>query len=311
VTSLGLADTLVHGGLLLVLPLFMQGVINKVKAAFAGRTGGPVLQPFFDVVKLLRKGATYSTTTTWVFRAGPIVALATALCAGLLVPLHASRAPFAFEGDVVAFAGLLGLGRFLTMSAALDTGSAFEGMGASREGAFSALTEPALYLVLAILCLPAGSASFSEAWSALPRGGWLLAHPELLVAALVLLAVLLAENSRIPVDDPTTHLELTMVHEVMVLDHGGPDFGLVLYGSAVKLLVLSSVLVHLLVPSPFRGGLPGALLFVAGALGVAVLIGFIESVLARLRLNRVPQLLIGAGVLAAVGLLVALVGRTP
>jgi formate hydrogenlyase subunit 4 len=301
-------EMLAHLALLLALPPLLLGVIQKAKALFAGRKGAPLLQPYFDLWKLLRKGMITSRTTTWVFHAGPIVVLATALTAGLLVPLQTARAPLGFEGDVIAFAYLFGLGRFFTMAAALDTGSSFEGMGASREAAFSALAEPALFLALAIVCIPAGGPSFAEAWRALPWSQRFSAHPELLAAALVILAVLLTENSRIPVDDPNTHLELTMIHEVMVLDHGGPDLAFLLYGSAVKLLVLGNLLVHLLLPIPLEGGSVGAVIFAAGALGVAVLVGLIESVMARLRLVLVPQFLIGASVLGAMGLLVALAG---
>jgi formate hydrogenlyase subunit 4 len=301
-------ETLLHLVLLTVLPPFLPGIIQKTKAGFSGRKGGPLLQLYFDLGKLLRKGAVYSQTTTWVFRAGPIVALAAALSAGCLVPLHAIRAPLSFEGDVILFAYLLGLGRFFIMAAALDTGSSFEGMGASREAAFAALSEPALFLVLAIVCVPAGSASFAEAWRSLPWGEWLSMHPELFTAMLSLFAVLLSENSRLPVDDPNTHLELTMIHEVMVLDHSGPDFAFVLYGSAVKLLLFSSLLVHLILPIPPEGGWSGLTFFVMGTVGIGVIVGLIESLMARLRLSRVPQFLVGASVLGAVGLLVAIVG---
>jgi formate hydrogenlyase subunit 4 len=301
-------EIFLHLVLLLLLPLFVLGVIQKAKAIFAGRTGAPLLQPYWEVGKLLRKGAVYSRTTTWVFRAGPLMSLTTALAAGLLVPLHSASAPLGFEGDVILLAYVLGLGRFFTMAAALDTGSSFEGMGASREAAFSALAEPALFLALAIVCVPAGSASFTEAWHLLPSATQLSTHPAILAAALALFAVLLTESSRIPVDDPATHLELTMIHEVMVLDHGGPDLAMVQLGSAVKLLVLSSLLIHLLLPVSLNGGWSGAGLFVGGAISAGLVIGLVESLMARLRLVSVPQFLVGSTVLAAIGLLVTLVG---
>jgi len=303
-----LRELAIHLALLLLLPPLVVGVINKTKAFYAGRRGQPLLQPYFDLAKLLRKGAVYSRTTTWIFRAGPTVTLACALCAGLVAPLHAGRAPLGFEGDVVAFAALLGLGRFFTMAAALDTGSAFEGMGASREAAFSALAEPALFLSLAAICLRAGTASFGAAWPVLHAEGWLSGRAELLTAAIALFAVLLAECSRIPVDDPGTHLELTMVHEVMVLDHSGPDFAFILYGAAIKMTLLGSLLLHLVVPRPAAGGWLAAGIFVGGQLVIGVLVGVVESVMARLRLSRVPQFLVGATVLGALGLLLALAG---
>jgi formate hydrogenlyase subunit 4 len=302
---------LVHLALLLAVPPLLLGVIQKTKAWFAGRLGPPLLQPYSDVWKLLRKGAVYSRTTTWLFRGGPIVSLAAVLCAGLVLPLAANTSPLGFSGDVVVFAYLLGLGRFFTMAAALDTGSSFEGMGASREAAFSALAEPALFISMAILCVPAGSATFADAFGELPWAAWGFEHPTYLAAALSLFAVLLAENSRIPVDDPNTHLELTMVHEVMVLDHSGPDLGFILYGSAVKLFVIGALLVHILLPIPAGGGWRGAALLFGGEIGLAALVGVVESVMARLRLPRVPQFLVGAAVLAAIGLAALFYRGTP
>lgn len=300
-------EVLVHAVLLLALPPLVPGVINKTKAWLAGRVGAPVWQPYADLARLLRKGAVYGEATTWVFRAGPVVGLAATLVAGLVVPLATGAGPLSFTGDVVAFASLLALARFATMAAALDTGSSFEGMGASREAAFGAFVEPALFLVLAIVCLPAGEPSFAAAWAALPWGSW-GRQPVFLVAAAVLFVVLLAENARVPVDDPATHLELTMVHEVMVLDHSGPDLAFIVYGSAVKLFLFAALLVRLLLPVPRAGGWAGVALLMAGEGGVAVAVGAVEASLARLRLPRVPGLLAGVAALAAVGLAVLLAG---
>jgi formate hydrogenlyase subunit 4 len=305
-----MVDGLVHVALLILMPLPMLGLINRVKSIAAGRKGPPILQPVYDVVKLLQKGAVYSRTTTWLFVAGPIVALASSLLAALIVPLASTTSPFGFPADVFVFAYLLGVGRFFTMTAALDTGSAFEGMGASREAAYAALAEPALFLALMIVCIPAHSASFSDAFASIPAAGGLLRHPGLLLATLSLGVVLLAEASRIPVDDPNTHLELTMIHEVMVLDHGGPDFAFIQIGYALKFFVLGAVLVHLVLPIPASGWM-APVLFVAGQAGVAITVGIIESFMARLRLTRVPQFLIGACVVAAVGVLVLFTGGRP
>jgi formate hydrogenlyase subunit 4 len=307
----GRIELLIHILLLVAAPPLMLGVIAKTKAWFAGRRGPPVLQPYHDLVRLARKGAVYSRTTTPMFAAGAIASVATPLAAGLLLPMASNHAPLGFEGDVVAFAALVALGRFLTMIAALDTGSSFEGMGASREAAFSALAEPTLFLVLAVLCLPAGIPSFESAWMAVSWAAPGLARAPLLAAAAALFAIILAENSRIPVDDPNTHLELTMIHEVMVLDHSGPDLALILYGSAVKLFIFGSLLIHVVFPFP-AGGLGGGLvIFVGGQLALALLIGVVESMTARLRLVRVPQFLVGAFAVAAVGLVAHLyrIGR--
>jgi formate hydrogenlyase subunit 4 len=284
----------------------MLGIINRTKAIFAGRSGPPLLQAYYDLWKLLHKGAVYSRTTTWVFRAGPIVGLASTLVAALLVPLGTLPALIAFPGDLILFAYLLGLMRFFTVVAALDTGSSFEGMGASREVLFSALAEPALLLALAAVARPVGSFSLSDMFATLSAVHWTRIGPALALAAVVLVVVLLAENARIPVDDPNTHLELTMIHEVMVLDHGGPDFAFILYGAALKLWLFGALLVNVVLP--VGGGSIWQQLAVSlgGMVLVAVMVGVVESVMARLRLLVVPQLLVGATVLAAVALFLVL-----
>ena len=307
-TDTGLRVAL-HVALLAVWPPLLLGVIGKTKAWFAGRQGPSLLQPYRDVAKCLRKGAVYSRTTTWAFCIGPVVALATTMTAGLLVPLAGASGIVSFTGDFIVFAYLLGLGRFATAVAALDTGSSFEGMGASREMAFSALVEPELFLVLATLALETHSISFAPAFATLGYASWSSHGAALLLAALALFVVLLAESSRVPIDDPATHLELTMIHEVMVLDHGGVDFGIILYGGAVKMFVIGAVLIQLLRPFPLRPPLPGAAWVAAGELAIGILVGVVESSMARLRLPRVPQFLIAAGVLAAIGA-VMLLGAT-
>jgi formate hydrogenlyase subunit 4 len=207
-----------------------------------------------------------------------------------------------FGGDFVLMAFLLGTSRFALMIAALDTGSSFEGMGASREAAFSALAEPVLLLCLAVLVRESGQGSLLGIVGGMRGADWERAGPALVLVATSLFAILLAENSRIPVDDPDTHLELTMIHEVMVLDHGGPDLGLILYASALKLWVMGGLLVGLLIPGRTSQGLAGAAVFLAGMLTLAVVVGIVESTIARLRLIRVPQFLVGAGAFAVMAL---------
>ncbi len=291
--------------LALVLSPLLPGVINRTKAFFAGRRGPPLLQTYFDLWKLLQKGAVYSRTTTWVFRAGPMISLAGVLGAAMLLPLGGVPALVAFPADFLLLAGLLGLGRFATVVAALDTGSSFEGMGASREVYFSALAEPALFVALATVARQAGSLSLSAMLGAAPGARGLPFTPAVALVLIALVIVLLAENARIPVDDPNTHLELTMIHEVMVLDHGGPDLAFIHYGAALKLWLFTALVVGLVLPA---GGPVGVKLLLAagGMLVGAVVVGVIESIMARLRLVIVPQLLVGAGALAATAFLLAL-----
>jgi formate hydrogenlyase subunit 4 len=253
-------------------------------------------------VKVLRKHSVISETTTWRFLLGPAVALIGALVAAALVPIGDGRALWGFDGDFIALAYVLGLARYFTMGAALDTGSSFEGMGASREATFACLAEPAFVLgLLAVARATQGSLSLSGFLGPAIAHVWSLHAASLVLVAAGLLLVLLAENSRIPVDDPTTHLELTMVHEVMVLDHGGPLLGVIQYGASVKLFVFASLLVRILVPLDHPAPLAW-LAFLAGLVAVAVAIGVIESVMARLRMPYVPALLLSGVLFCALAL---------
>jgi len=283
--------------LVLGLPPLLLGIVNKTKAAFGGRNGPPLLQPYYDLVKLLRKGMVISSATTGMFLAGPVVTLVATLAAALLVPLGHHRAVIAFPGDMILFAYLLALGRFFTASAALDTGSPFEGMGAAREVTFAWLAEPVLFLGFVALARMSGSYSLSG-MLADPT-----APPIQNVGAMVLVVagwfiVLLAENCRIPFDDPNTHLELTMIHEVMVLDHSGPALGVILYGASVKLLVFTALVLGVALPFTANAWTDW-LAFVAGATTTAVLLGVVESTMARLRLLHVPKLLVSGSLLTA------------
>ena len=288
---------------LLLAPL-LPGIINRVKAVVAGRRGQPLLQGYYDIAKLLSKGSVYSRTTSWVFRAGPSLGCAASLLALTVLPWGSDGSLVSFEGDLILFAGLFGLMRFLTILAALDTGSAFEGMGASREAWFSALAEPALLLGLASLAGRAQSISLAGILAGPGLGGGRGAV--VLLAAGAVFIVFLSENARIPVDDPTTHLELTMIHEVMVLDHSGVDFAYIQYGASLKLWALGGFLVGLLRP---RTGLWPADLAIGlgGMLCVGIATGAVESFIARLRLARVPQLLVAAVAMSALALALSLV----
>jgi formate hydrogenlyase subunit 4 len=261
------------------------------------------MQTYFDLWKLLRKGAVYSRTTTAVFRAGPLVNFACLLAALAVVPLGRVAAPLPFAGDLILLAYLLGLGRFFTVVAAMDTGSSFEGMGASREVQFAVFAEPALLIGLAALARNAQTLSLTPMYVGLSATAWAGAMPMLVLLCAGLFILFLSENCRIPVDDPNTHLELTMIHEVMVLDHGGVDFGFVQWGSSLKLWVLGALWVGLVLPGASGRPLLDLTAGVAGILGLAVLTGIVESITARVRLLRVPQLLVGAGALCALSLL--------
>lgn len=292
---------------LFLAPLLL-GIINRTKALVAGRRGAPLLQPYRDIAKYLRRGAVYGDGTSWFFRLGPVANLAALLTALLIIPFGGIAAPVRFSGDLVVLAGLLALGRFMTVLAALDTGSSFEGMGASREVHFAALAEPTLFLALATLTRVTGAVSLTPIYAGITATAWAHALPTLSLVAVTLLMLELVENTRIPVDDPTTHLELTMIHEVMVLDHGGPDLAYIHYAGALKLWILGSLFVGLVVPVGGAGPwwLDGLAMLIGMAV-LAVVIGVIESVMARYRLLQVPQFIVGGTMLSAVAFILILV----
>jgi formate hydrogenlyase subunit 4 len=291
----------------LVLAPLLPGIVNRIKSIIAGRRGPPLLQLYRDVAKYLRRGAVYGDTTSWLFRLGPVIGLATPAAAMLVMPFGGIAAPLPFTGDLIVLAGLMALGRFATVLAALDTGSSFEGMGASREMHFAALAEPALLLALATLAHATHSLSLTPIYHEINAAAWIGALPTFALTAMTLVVLTLVENSRIPVDDPTTHLELTMIHEVMVLDHSGPDLGYIHYAAALKFWIIGSLPVGLVVP--VRSGIVWLDLtaMLAGMAGLAVAVGVVESTMARYRLVHVPQFIIGAATLSAVAFIVRLV----
>jgi formate hydrogenlyase subunit 4 len=278
--------------------------VNKVKALFAGRVGPPVFQLYYDLAKLMRKSAVFPGATTGVFLAGPAVAVAVPLTAALILPMGSATAPVSFAGDAVVLAYLFGVARFFVVLAALDTGSAFEGMGAAREVSFAVLAEPALFMGLATLARLCGQPSMAPMLTTAGRS-WVVAGGPLALVLTAWVIVFLVENCRIPFDDPNTHLELTMIHEVMVLDHSGPPLAAVLYGASLKLWVLGALVVKLCLPLTGTWWIDWPA-FLAGMALLAAAVGVLESIMARLRMRRVSQALIAAVVSGTFGFLLLL-----
>ena len=282
---------------LLLAPL-LPGIINRVKAWVAGRRGPPVLQLYYDLARLWQKKVVLSTLASPAFVAAPAVGWVALAGAVLLIPLGPMGSGLSFRGDVLLMIYLLALARFCTTWAAMETGSAFEGMGSAREVSYAVLAEAAM--IAAMLSLSVQTGSVSLATMLQPSAG---AGAVLLAGGLF--TVLLAENCRVPFDDPNTHLELTMIHEAMVLDHSGPPLAVILHGASLKLLFFSVLLTEAVLPmgtfSPFAA--TGALL--AGVLVVTVCVGLVESFLARFAFRRVPLLLTTAVLLCVFALLVA------
>ncbi len=282
---------------LLLAPL-LPGIINKVKAWVAGRRGPPVLQLYYDLAKLWKKSVVLSQLASPGFVIGPAVGWVALVGAALLMPLGPAGSALSFRGDVLLLIYLLALARFCTAWAAMETGSAFEGMGAAREVSYAVLAEAAIIAAVLSLIVHTGSVSLITMLAPSPGAG-----AALLAAGLF--TVLLAENCRVPFDDPNTHLELTMIHEAMVLDHSGPPLAVILHGASVKLLLFAVLLVQAVLPIGEMTPPAAAGALAAGVLLVTISVGLVESLLARLAFRRVPLLLTTAFLLCVFALLVA------
>jgi formate hydrogenlyase subunit 4 len=294
---------------LLAVSPFIVGLIRKVKARLQLRRGASVLQPYMDLAKLFRKQPVVSSTTSWIFTATPYILFASTLAAGLLVPVFVSKTPLNFAGNIIALVYLLALGTFFLILAGLDAGSAFGGMGSSREAIVASLTEPAMILSIFAIALTAGSTNLSTIVhkTALLEGIVTDPSPHLMALA-ALFIVAIAETGRVPVDNPATHLELTMIHEAMILEYSGRYLALVEWAAGLKLLVFLTLIANVFAPWGIATGMEPAALGVGLATylvkvsALAVLIGVIESMFAKLRLFRVTDLLGVAFILALLGL---------
>ncbi len=275
---------------ILIAALCLPGIINRTRAVLSGRKGIRFFQHLRNVRVLLGKGSVYSTTTGFVFRAAPVVYLAAILTAILFVPLGGYGAIFSFDGDLVVFAYLLGLSRLAILLGALDTGSSFEGMGAAREALYGALVEPALFFVFGTLALMTGQTGFSSVFKALSASS-----PEMIIVTLllsyVLVKIIIVESGRIPVDDPRTHLELTMVHEVMILDYSGVDLAMIHLASWIKTAALATVGAGIIASTTRYAGASALLIFIFVAL-IGIVIGTLESFRARNKLSKNPTYIV-------------------
>ncbi len=299
---------LAQTALLLLLAPLLSGLIRKWKALLQNRRGPPVWQPFLDLLKFLRKDMVISEHASWVFPLAPYLVFLTSLCAGLLVPMVAAQAPLGLFGGALALVGLLALGRFFLALGGLDPASAFGGMGSSREMTLSAIAEPAMMLAIFTLAISAGSTNLSQIVLASQEPGWKFLDPSHALAFIAMFVVLLAETGRIPVDNPATHLELTMIHEAMLLEYSGRYLALIEWGASVKQLVLMTLLANIFFPVGLAVKTTAAtfglgVLYLAGKLIVlAGVVVVVETTNAKLRLFRVPDLLGAAFTLAMLAL---------
>jgi formate hydrogenlyase subunit 4 len=284
--------------LILITSIFFSGFIVRTKSLMSGRKGPGLLQPMKDIIRLWKKGSVYSTTTSFIFQIAPSIYIASVLIAILMVPFGEKPGLISFEGDFIMFAYVLALGKFLMIISALDTGSSFEGLGASREALFSMLVEPAFFILMGSFALFTGHTSFQSIFATLHYGTY-IAYMLGALATFVLILIAMVENSRMPVDDPNTHLELTMIHEVMILDNSGFDLGLILYTTNLKFAMYGALIANFFIGAlPFEVSIP---LFFMVQLGFGIIVGMVESFMARFRMGHNPQFIF---ILTSVSLLI-------
>jgi formate hydrogenlyase subunit 4 len=275
--------------LILFVSLFFSGIIIRTKSIASGRKGPGIMQPVKDVIRLFRKGSVYSETTSIIFRIAPVIYFSSVVMACLVIPFGPYKGVVSFDGDFIFFAYILALGKFFNIIAAMDTGSSFEGMGASREALYSMFAEPAFFILIGSFALLTGNTSFYDIFASLHLGSS-ITYMLGAMAAFVLLMIAMIENSRMPVDDPRTHLELTMVHEVMILDNSGFDLGLILSTGYLKFAMYGAIIADF-----FIGGLAliwALLIFLFIQILFAVMVGLIESFMARFRMSHNPQFIL-------------------
>lgn len=292
--------------LILFTALFFPGIILRTKSIASGRKGPGIFQPVKELIVLMRKGSVFSTTTGIIFRIAPSISLASVLCASLVVPFANLNSVISFEGDFIYFSYLLALGKFFMIIAALDTGSSFEGMGANREAFFSMLIEPAFFILLATFAMFTGHTSFSDIFSHF----FITGNHNVLIYSIIgvylFIQTAMVENSRVPVDDPKTHLELTMIHEVMILDYSGFDKALIHITSYIKFTIYGSLMYNLIVPSGWNLFLQIGL-FIAVQVLFAIIIGLTESFRARNKMNKNPKFILTISAIAWIAFIVILI----
>jgi formate hydrogenlyase subunit 4 len=295
--------------LFLIISPLVTGVIRTMKARFQTRRGPSIWQPYLDLYKLLRKGMIIPDTASWLFSATPYVVFLTAAMVSLMIPMVATEAPLSLFGGVLAVVYLLALGRFFLALGGLDTGTSFGGLGSSREMTISAIAEPAMMVAIFTVAIAANSTNLSEVAKSAVGQSWRFLAPSQMLAFGALFIVLIAETGRIPVDNPATHLELTMIHEAMILEYSGPYLALIEWGASLKQLVLMTLLVNTFVPfglSPgwnVSGIATGLGFYLLKLLIICCLIVLVETTNAKMRLFRVPELLAVAFILGALALI--------
>jgi formate hydrogenlyase subunit 4 len=293
-------------GLILISAFFFPGIILRAKSILSGRKGPGIFQPVRDIRVLLQKGSVFSKTSGIIFRIAPAITLASIICCILVIPFAKQSAIISFEGDFVFFSYLLAFGKFFAIIAALDTGSSFEGMGANREAFFSMLLEPAFFILLATFAMLTGYTSFTDIFSNFYITGnhYVLIYS--IIGFYLFVQIAMIENSRLPVDDPKTHLELTMMHEVMILDNSGFDKALIHIGSYLKFAIYGALMFDVLVPAGWNIYLQVSL-FLAVQFVFAIIIGLLESFRARNKMDKNPKFILSLTAISLIAFVIILI----
>ncbi len=292
--------------LILVAASFFPGLIIRTKSLSSGRKGPGIFQPVKEIGILLRKGSVFSNTSGLIFQIAPVIALSSILCGLLVIPFAYQKAIISFEGDFIFFSYLMALGKFFSVISALDTGSSFEGMGANREVFFSMLAEPAFFILLATFAMFTGYTSFSDIFSHFFITGSHYVLIYSIIGFFLLIQIAMIENSRLPVDDPKTHLELTMIHEVMILDNSGFDKALIHIGTSLKFAIYGALIYNIIVPAGWNIILQ-ITLFLAVQMLFAVIIGLTESFRARNKMNKNPKFILSISAIAWIAFVIVLI----
>ncbi len=272
--------------LIVLVSLFFMGIILRTKSIASGRKGPGIFQPMKDIFRLWKKGSVYSETTSFIFQIAPSIYFASVVMACLVIPFGLFKGVISFNGDFVFFAYILALGKFFMIISAMDTGSSFEGMGASRDALYSMFAEPAFFILMGSFALLTGNTSFHDIFISIHFGSY-ISYALGVLATFVLIMIAMIENSRMPIDDPKTHLELTMVHEVMILDNSGFDLGLILYTTNFKFAMYGALIANFFVDKlPLYYTIP---IFFVTQIIFAGIVGVLESFSARFRMNHNSQ----------------------
>ncbi len=298
------------GMMVLLAPLFMT-VIKKVKAKMQGRRGPPLFQMYYNLVRMLSKEAIYSDISSWIMRITPVVSLAVMILAALFIPVIFIPASFGGIGNVILFLYILAIGRFMISLAGLDAGSAFGGMGSSREMSLSSVIEPTIIIVAAALATVLGTMDIFEMFEKTTALD-ITMMPTLLLISISVFLILIIETSRVPVDNPETHLELTMIHEGMILEYSGRNLAIMELSHAVKQAIYMGLLIGIIAPFGIisdgnllvPGILIAALLFLGKGLVLAVIVGLFESSMAKMRLFSIPTLFMTAFFFSALTIII-------